>query len=119
MRKQVVQPGPRKAAVVSVINEFKVDQDLQFVYCLIFTVDSVGVQNCVGMVFMCDEANRAAIIKVRGELADDVLSQMTKRHDAQVARGEGEYVDSIQVIEPGSEAEVQMLDEILKSKRER
>jgi len=119
VRKQVAVPGRRVLASAPVINEYRVDENLQFAYCLLFQVDAVGVVDCLGIVFIFDEPNRAEIIKARDDLADEVMEEMTKRHQEKVARGEGEFVDQIRVIEPGSEETGQMLDEILKQQREK
>jgi hypothetical protein len=98
-----VPATPRAWASVPVINEFKVDRDLEFAYVLLFTVDALGPQHVIGNVYICDQANREEIIKARDALADEVMTEMKKRHDKIVAEGKGEYHDMLTVIDPGRE----------------
>ena len=105
VRKLMDQAGPRKWASVPVINEFKIDKDLEFCCVLLFTVDAVGPNHVIGSVFICDQPNREEILRERDRLAAEVMKFFHERHDKIVAEGKGEYHDQITVIEPGREEE--------------
>jgi hypothetical protein len=118
VRKLMEVPGPRKWASVPVINEFYVDKDLEFIYILLFTVDAVGAQDCMGMVFLCDTENRNEVLEVRDKLADDVLKSMEER--SVIAKEQNEpHFDEYIIIETGKESDEasKVMDEILKERR--
>jgi hypothetical protein len=118
VRKMMEKPGPRKWASVPVINEFYVDKDLEFVYVLLFTVDAVGAQACIGMVFLCDREDRNEVLEVRDKLADDVMKSMEARSVRAKEQGEPSFDEYI-IIPSGKESEEdsKVMDEILKERR--
>jgi len=59
-----------------VVAEYRVDDDLTFVFCFFITVDLLGLQSGTGFVYYADKENLAEVIERRDKQADDLLQHI-------------------------------------------
>lgn len=71
-------PGPRKFAAVPVVAEYEVERDYRFYYFFVLKVDSIGISNGDGIIWITDREHLEAVRKERDTLADEVLANFYK-----------------------------------------
>lgn len=83
VRQLMEVPGPRKWAAVPVVAEYLINEKCKIIYFLTFTVDNLGLNHGLGILFFADEAHWPEAFGLRDELANDILGKMEKGEGGQ------------------------------------
>lgn len=107
VKQRIWERPERKKASVPAIGHYIVDENLTFIYCLHFTVDGMGVQDCVGKIWFAGDKFKAEAFRRRNELADQMMKVMEARQNSEA----GEYIEGpfdieIRNMPPGKESGV-------------
>lgn len=78
VQKMMLAPGPRKFAAVPIIAQYEVEPDYHFYYCIVLKVDSLGIQNGEGVIWIADRACEKKVCEDRDKLAGQWLEHMHK-----------------------------------------
>lgn len=78
VRKMIDIPGPRKWAASPVITEFTVDEDFKFYIFIVLKIDSLGIMDGQGDVYITDKAHEEETRARRDRLADEIMAQLEK-----------------------------------------
>lgn len=66
-------------AAVPLVMDFEVDPDLRFHVFIVANVDSLGLKDGLGFIWISDRKHDAEAIQERDALADDILADMSKQ----------------------------------------
>jgi len=65
-----------------IIAEYRVDDNLTFVFCFFISVDQIGLRDGAGFVFYADKENLAEVMERRDKHADDLLQHIREQGKA-------------------------------------
>jgi hypothetical protein len=69
----------RKRGVVPIAAEYLVDEKFKFIYFIQVHVDTLGIQDGIGIVYWASPENEKNAYEVRDDYADDVLKRLGTR----------------------------------------
>jgi len=72
------QKQERKWSMVPIVSEHRVDERFLFLFVLIIDIDQLGIKNGTGVIFYTSPEREKDIRKVRDEMADDILKNISK-----------------------------------------
>ena len=100
-----IQEKPeRKKASVPAIGHYIADENLTWIYALHFSVDELGVQDVIGMVWYAAEKYKAEAFRRRDQLADQMMVVMEEKRKTEGGESlESPFDVEIKPIEPKKE----------------
>jgi hypothetical protein len=71
--------GNEGRLLLPIINEFRVYEDLGYVYLLSIKIDTIGLVGGSGIVYVCQDSNKAEAMEHRDKQADFVMRELIKK----------------------------------------
>jgi hypothetical protein len=70
--------GAKSKLLMPIVNEYRVYEDLSYVYLLSIQIDTIGLVGGSGIIYVCEDSNKADAMEHRDKYADFVMKELVK-----------------------------------------
>jgi hypothetical protein len=71
--------GAESRLMMPIINEFRVDQHLSYVYLISIQIDTIGLVNGGAIIYVCEDSNKEEALEYRDRHATYVMEETRKK----------------------------------------